>query len=242
MNKFSAITKEVLKYYVYVLIDPRDNYIFYVGEGYGDRVFDHEKEVENNYCPEKEKHRRIKEIQDAGLKIIKMIGPSNLRDQKEAQNVETGILWILKLQGHKLTNIQSGHHENYFKFKTVEEIEYQLATNFMEQDKNDKIIYVNVSRSLDLNKTYTEDEYKELFLGDWIIDKYNLEKANKLCVCYNGIIRKVYSIDSYIPVSKTGAGATKWKIKGEPIDDSPYLYKRHNFSFRYCSTGVRFFE
>lgn len=242
MNKFSAITREVLKYYVYILIDPRDNYVFYVGEGCGDRVFDHEKEVENNFCIEKEKHKRIKEIKDSGLEVIKMIGPSKLRDQKEAQNVEAGIIWILKTIGHKLTNIQSGHHENDFKFKNVEEIEYVLGNNFMTQDKNDKIIYVNASRSLDLEKEYTEDEYKKMFLEAWIIDKKNLEKANKLCVCYNGTIRKVYSIDSYVPVSKTKIGTTKWKIIGEPINDSPYLYKRHNFSFRYCSTGVRFFE
>lgn len=36
---FSQKTQEELKSYVYILIDPRDNKIFYVGKGYGNRVF-----------------------------------------------------------------------------------------------------------------------------------------------------------------------------------------------------------
>ena len=45
MNSFSPITQERIGSYVYMLIDPRDNKIFYVGEGQGNRVFDHEQEA-----------------------------------------------------------------------------------------------------------------------------------------------------------------------------------------------------
>ena len=30
-----------LNYYVYCLVDPRDNRIFYIGKGHGNRVFQH---------------------------------------------------------------------------------------------------------------------------------------------------------------------------------------------------------
>ncbi len=40
-EQFSQKTQEELKYYVYTLIDPRDNKIFYVGKGKGNRVFYH---------------------------------------------------------------------------------------------------------------------------------------------------------------------------------------------------------
>ncbi len=42
---FSQKTQEELKYYVYLLIDPRDDKIFYVGKGYGNRVFYHINEA-----------------------------------------------------------------------------------------------------------------------------------------------------------------------------------------------------
>ena len=51
-------------FYVYHLIDPFTNEIFYVGKGHGNRMFDHEKEVRRNIIPHKNKHLyyKIKKI------------------------------------------------------------------------------------------------------------------------------------------------------------------------------------
>lgn len=38
-------------FYVYNLIDPRDNSIFYVGKGKGNRMYKHEQYVLNNKLP-----------------------------------------------------------------------------------------------------------------------------------------------------------------------------------------------
>lgn len=43
MEYFSQLTQEALGYYVYFLINPLDNKIFYVGKGKGNRVFRHAK-------------------------------------------------------------------------------------------------------------------------------------------------------------------------------------------------------
>lgn len=48
-EQFSAKTQEELKSYVYVLIDPRDNKIFYVGKGVGNRVFFHVNQALLNF-------------------------------------------------------------------------------------------------------------------------------------------------------------------------------------------------
>ena len=58
--KFPASILSSLKYYVYVYLDPRDNTIFYVGKGVGNRAFAHLAAD-----TEKEKSRRIREIRAA---------------------------------------------------------------------------------------------------------------------------------------------------------------------------------
>lgn len=40
-KSFKQSVIEGLRYYVYVLVDPRDNRIFYVGKGTGNRVYQH---------------------------------------------------------------------------------------------------------------------------------------------------------------------------------------------------------
>ncbi|MHB8339589.1 MAG: hypothetical protein ACYDB7_00205 [Mycobacteriales bacterium] len=42
---FSPLAQEALGWYVYLLSDPRDQQIFYVGKGRGGRAFAHEAEA-----------------------------------------------------------------------------------------------------------------------------------------------------------------------------------------------------
>lgn len=48
INAFSQQAIESLAYYVYALVDPRDNRIFYIGKGKGNRVFQHAKDALND--------------------------------------------------------------------------------------------------------------------------------------------------------------------------------------------------
>lgn len=56
----------LLPYHVYVLIDPRDETIFYVGKGKGERALNHVTEVKQLTAKgntlESAKHRRIRDI------------------------------------------------------------------------------------------------------------------------------------------------------------------------------------
>ena len=62
-NKFTPEVESKLQYYVYALVDPRTDPIFYVGRGVGNRVFQHIAGAENkNACSTSEKLDQIRAI------------------------------------------------------------------------------------------------------------------------------------------------------------------------------------
>jgi hypothetical protein len=65
------MTELTLKpYYVYKLIDPRDNQVFYVGKGKGNRAYHHEREVKQGRITNYFKTEAIKSIHNSGLKVV----------------------------------------------------------------------------------------------------------------------------------------------------------------------------
>ena len=61
--------KKQYKWYVYQLIDPRNNTVFYIGKGKGNRIHEHEKEASNGVCSHK--CYKINKIRNLGLNIVK---------------------------------------------------------------------------------------------------------------------------------------------------------------------------
>jgi hypothetical protein len=105
--QFSHKTQEELKYYVYILIDPRDNKIFYVGKGYGNRVFYHINEVIFN-PRETEKLEIIRTIKIENLKVKHFIIRHGL-EENEALIVESILIDFLTFRDFaevaKISNI-----------------------------------------------------------------------------------------------------------------------------------------
>ena len=116
MKKFSSTTNKAIGNYVYLLVDPRDNTIFYVGKGKANRVFMHEEHVRKAKDPSlNEKEKRIKDILEANKEVLKYIVRVNLT-KDEAFTVESVIINLLgKTEmgdlniSVSLTNIQGGH-------------------------------------------------------------------------------------------------------------------------------------
>jgi len=88
------------EHYVYELIDPRNNEVFYVGKGVGHRVEQHQKDAENDNSTKK--FKRINAIEYVNLEVIeKIIGRYDT--DNEAKAVEaTLIKYIYGLEN--LTN------------------------------------------------------------------------------------------------------------------------------------------
>ena len=69
---FDQITSEKLKFYVYCLIDPRDEKPFYIGKGKENRVFEHARSSIKNEL-NSDKLEKIREIRSNGLKVKHII-------------------------------------------------------------------------------------------------------------------------------------------------------------------------
>jgi len=98
-------------YYVYMLVDSRDNKPFYIGKGTGFRYEAHVNEANktsDDDSKESDKLKRIKEIEKNGGQVKHFIVRWNLTEQ-EAFAVEAALIDYSKYLGYELTNIQSGH-------------------------------------------------------------------------------------------------------------------------------------
>lgn len=97
-------------HYVYVLIDPRDNEVFYVGKGQKGRVGDHAIAA-RNHSTESTKVARILSIQRAGRQVTgRVVG--RFDSEPEAFAVEAVLIhWMYgrHSENGQLTNIQAGH-------------------------------------------------------------------------------------------------------------------------------------
>ena len=114
IKEFSNDVIEQIGYYVYRLIDPRDGQTFYVGKGKGNRVFNHVYDALNGHYEENEdatsaKIKQIREIRNSGLEVIHIIQRWGIKDEKTAFEVESAIIDCFP----GLTNIQSGHHDDF---------------------------------------------------------------------------------------------------------------------------------
>jgi hypothetical protein len=95
-------TQEQLGHYVYVLRDPRDNQIFYVGKGVGNRVLDHANGVIGKDDPQSMKEKQIIEIHVSGSEVDAWIIQSGLESDKHAFATESAVYGTLKLIGSAL--------------------------------------------------------------------------------------------------------------------------------------------
>ena len=97
--------KQVKRYYVYLLIDPRNSQIFYVGKGKGNRARQHLSDARAGRVQNSVKHDKIVEIQKDCNEVVVKIVEDNLSEQ-EAFQLERK--YIIELCEYGLTNIVHG--------------------------------------------------------------------------------------------------------------------------------------
>lgn len=224
--------KELLKYYVYILVDPRDASVFYVGKGHYDRLFRHEKEAlaGKDHVNEK-KNTIIRDINAAGLKVKPMIVRWGL-SESEALTVEAALIDLLtagfKLDSSKMTMQVKGHHSAVFGLQAPEELSRKHSRGELtEEDIRHNLIAITLNGQIDLNDLY------ERVRGNWNMNLSRAKKADYVLAVIDGIVVGIFRPDSWQEVppdkDKESLGRNWIRFTGEEVTDKAiqdlYLYK-----------------
>lgn len=109
---FTPFVQEHIGWYVYLLRDPRDDSVFYVGKGKGNRVFAHAQAalaIVEDETPASLKLARILEIHQAGLVVQTEILRHNISSERAAYDVEAAVIDTFRALRRPLDNIVLGH-------------------------------------------------------------------------------------------------------------------------------------
>lgn len=190
MDRFSE--KSLLSlgdYYVYGLIDPRNEQIFYIGKGTKNRVFEHERERESSPDSEKLKLKTIGEIEKAGYEVERIIINSNLTE-KEAFAAEASLINAFNYVSNVgLTNIVSGHHTT--EALSVEDFErINGAVKLEEKDIRHKILVIKINRRY--QRGMNDKELYNTVRGIWRASIKKVKKVEYIFGVYNSLIVAVY--------------------------------------------------
>ena len=183
-------------YYVYALIDPRTNDVFYIGKGTGNRVFSHEAESEKGSLSEKRKIQKIKDIEKSGFSVKRIMINWGLSEQ-EAFAAEASLINFYNLiSENRLTNIVAGHHVH--ESLTVENFEQKYGAESLKINEIKHNILV-----IKINKLYRKDmsdyEIYDAVRGVWKLSLKSIKSRDIRYVfaVYNGLIVGVYKPDEW---------------------------------------------
>lgn len=208
-----AEVAEVLAYYVYVLRDPRDRQVFYVGKGVGSRVYAHVAEAAT--LAERRKLTRIREIEADGHHVEHLLVRSGLPTEAEAYLVEQSVIDALTASGISLTNEVLGHGSSAHGLATVEAaIARYIAPPSPEVTEPTVFFIINRAWRSDM----TEAEVYDVTRGHWRIGERSRSAVTYAMGVAFGVVRGVYRIDSWFPSPLPGE-VGRWGFNGVPAPE-----------------------
>lgn len=178
-------------FYVYALIDPRNEKVFYIGKGTGNRVFSHEIESGKTPKSEKEKLHKIQEIEKDGFAVKRLIVNWGLSEVEAFASEATLINLLNYIPDMKLTNEVSGHHVH--EALSVEEFELLYgATPLQMEDIKHGILVIKINKLY--RRDMSDDELYDAVRGYWkaSLNSIKTRKIEYVFGVYNGLIVAVY--------------------------------------------------
>jgi len=201
-QQFSPAICENLGYYVYILKDPRNGEIFYIGKGMNNRIFAHvEDSLDENIA--NAKLDRIRAIHEDGYRVDINIHRHGLTE-KEAFEVESALIDFVGLPN--LSNLVAGHHTHEHGKMTIDEIIAHYDAPIIPITES--VILIIINRAYRRGMSHTE--LYEATRKHWKIGKRR-EKAQYAFSVSNGLVRQVYKIEKWYP-SELELG--RWYFEG----------------------------
>lgn len=198
---------ESLGYYVYLLIDPRSDRIFYVGKGTGGRCFSHIQEARKTARDSKgdyEKLGTIRDIERSGLDVRIEILRHGLTEQ-EAFHLEAASMDLLGFSD--LANRVVGHGTLLIGRMGVDDLNAQYGATPVQFDPEHRVILIRVPRRF--QKGMQGDALYEATRVWWRMGPRR-HRAEYAMAVHGGVVRAVYRIDGWIEPSADD-------IAGDPI-------------------------
>ena len=183
-------------FYVYALVDPRSNQVFYIGKGTGNRVFSHEIESGKSPKSEKAKLLRIREIEKSGNEVKRIIVNWGMTEPEAFAAEATLINLMSYCSADALTNVVAGHHVH--EALSVEDFEIMYGAEHLQPDDIRHSIMV-----IKINKLYRRDmsaeELYDVVRGNWraSLDSIRKRKVEYVFGVYNQLIVAVYKPDEW---------------------------------------------
>ena len=241
-------------YYVYCLVDPRNNQTFYIGKGKGkgNRIFAHRQAalsmlrlLDENETAITLKIRTIQEINEMKLKISSYILSYGLTESEAYASENVLINYAQLVQGLSLTNLVKGHGS---KAMSVEEIEEQYGFQEMSINEiatDELILAVKVRDAFNLSKDESQEypiddrfrddnNLKSRTLGNWVIGRDKIHRIRYVIAVNTGAdnaIVAAYKVSSrYSESKKFENGLTRYAFQALTGRDETLrelnLYKR----------------
>lgn len=197
IKQFSEMALQQLNgFYVYALIDPRSNQIFYIGKGTGNRVFSHEAESGKSPKSEKAKLQRIQEIEGAGYDVKRLIVNWGLTEAEAFASEATLINLVNYMSPEVLTNAVAGHHVH--ESLTVEDFELLYgAEPLAPEDIRHNILCIKINQRY--HRDMTAKELYDAVRGIWRASMNSIKSKHIEYVfgVYNQLVVAVYKPDEW---------------------------------------------
>jgi hypothetical protein len=204
MKEFSQAVCEKLGYYVYVLKDPRNGEIFYVGKGKDNRIFQHiyEADLTTNVSD------KLERIRDIGNDKVEHYILRHGLTKELSLEIESACIDLIGLDN--LSNIVKGHNSWERGLKNSNEIVQYYDAKIVTITEPTIIITINKY----YERFITEDKLYAITRSAWKVSKQRRDNVEYAIASYRGLVREIYKINCW----HFKSDENRWAFDGEKAE------------------------